>query len=34
LRIDADGDCDYQAVTTVLAQARNAGMTNIGFVRR
>jgi len=34
LRIDASDDCDYQAVTTVLAQARNAGLTNIGFVRR
>ena len=34
LRIDASDDCDYQAVTTVLAHARNAGMTSIGFVRR
>lgn len=34
LRIDADGDCDYQAVATVLAAARNAGMANIGFVRQ
>ncbi|MDH5832332.1 ExbD/TolR family protein [Luteimonas kalidii] len=34
LRIDASGDCDYQAVASVLAAARNAGLTNIGFVRR
>jgi biopolymer transport protein ExbD len=34
LRIEADGDCDYQAVATVLATARNAGLSNIGFVRQ
>ncbi|TYT27574.1 biopolymer transporter ExbD [Luteimonas viscosa] len=34
LRIDASGDCDYQAVAQVLAAARNAGLDNIGFVRR
>ena len=34
LKIDANGDCDYQAVATVLAKARNAGLANIGFVRQ
>jgi len=34
LRIDASGDCDYQAVAQVLAAARNAGLGNIGFVRK
>jgi len=34
LKIDASGDCDYQAVAKVLAAARNAGLANIGFVRK
>ena len=34
LEIDASGDCDYQAVAKVLALAKNAGLANIGFVRR
>jgi len=34
LKIDASGDCDYQAVAKVLAAARNAGLDNIGFVRK
>ncbi|WP_202845226.1 ExbD/TolR family protein [Luteimonas saliphila] len=34
LRIDASGDCDYQAVAQVLATARNAGLDHIGFVRK
>ena len=34
LKIDASGDCEYQAVARVVAQARNAGMAKIGFVRR
>ena len=34
LKINASGDCDYQAVAKVLAAARNAGLANIGFVRK
>ena len=34
LRIDASGDCDYQAVAQVLAMAKNAGLARIGFVRK
>ncbi len=34
LRIDASGDCEYQAVTRVLADASNAGLAKVGFVRR
>ena len=34
LRIDANGDADYQSVAKVLAMARNAGLENIGFVRK
>ncbi|TDK19048.1 biopolymer transporter ExbD [Luteimonas aestuarii] len=34
LKIDASGDCEYQAVARVVAQARNAGMAKIGFVRQ
>ena len=33
LRIDANGDCDYQSVAQVLAMARNAGLAKIGFVQ-
>ena len=34
LAIDASGDADYEAVTRVLAAARNAQMDRIGFVER
>lgn len=34
LKIDASGDCEYQAVARIVAQARNAGMAKIGFVRQ
>ena len=34
LQIDASGDCDYQAVTRVLAWAKNARLAKIGFLRR
>ncbi len=34
LRIDANGDCDYQAVAKVLAMAKNAGLAKIGFVKQ
>ena len=34
LAIDASGDADYQAVTRVLAAARNAQMDRISFVQR
>ncbi|MEP6632806.1 MAG: biopolymer transporter ExbD [Luteimonas sp.] len=34
LRIDANGDSDYQAVAKVMALAKNADMTNIGFVQK
>ncbi len=33
LQIDASGDCDYQAVTRVVAAAKNEGLAKIGFVR-
>lgn len=31
LRIDADNETEYQVVANVLATARRAGMTKIGF---
>jgi biopolymer transport protein ExbD len=31
LRIDANGDADYQSVAKVLATAQNAGLSNIRF---
>jgi biopolymer transport protein ExbD len=34
LQIDANGDCEYQAVARVIAQARNARLAKIGFVRQ
>ena len=34
LAIDANGDADYQAITRVLAAARNAQMDRISFVQR
>ena len=34
LAIDASGDADYQAITRVLAAARNAQMDRISFVQR
>ncbi len=34
LQIDASGDADYGAVARVLAAARNAEWSRIGFVRR
>jgi len=34
LAIDASGDADYQAITRVLAAARNARMDRISFVQR
>jgi biopolymer transport protein ExbD len=34
LKIDASDDADYQAVATVLAAARSAGMDRIAFVQR
>jgi biopolymer transport protein ExbD len=34
LRIDVAGDADYGVVAGVLADARNAGMERIGFVKR
>ncbi|MBC7988422.1 MAG: biopolymer transporter ExbD [Luteimonas sp.] len=34
LQIDANGDSDYQSVAKVMALAKNAGMTNIAFVRK
>lgn len=33
LRVDADDDADYQAVTQVLATAQRAGIADIGFAR-
>ncbi len=34
LQIDASGDADYGAVARVLAAARNADWSRVGFVRR
>ncbi|MDH5822616.1 biopolymer transporter ExbD [Luteimonas sp. RD2P54] len=34
LAISADPDSDYQALASVLAIARNAGMHRVGFVRQ
>jgi biopolymer transport protein ExbD len=34
LQIDVSGDCEYQAVARVIAQARNARLAKIGFVRQ
>ncbi len=34
LRIDVAGDADYGVVAGVLADARNAGMERIGFVKQ
>ncbi|WP_219339533.1 ExbD/TolR family protein [Luteimonas salinisoli] len=34
LAISADPDSDYQALASVLAAARNAGLHRIGFVRQ
>ncbi len=34
LQIDANDDSDYQSVAKVMALAKNAGMTNIAFVRK
>jgi biopolymer transport protein ExbD len=33
VKIDANGDADYQVVAKVLATAQNAGFTKIGFAR-
>lgn len=33
LKIEANGDADYQVVAKVLASAQNAGLTSIGFTR-
>lgn len=34
LEIDANGDSDYQVLTTVLAAARNADLVRVGFIRK
>lgn len=34
LRIDADPESDYQTTTRVMAQAKNAGMVKINFLKQ